>query len=143
MLPIFQTKTRTKAYRAPTKAQPLTGAARVLAAFQNSFAGFRDIYAREEAFRQEFALFLVGIPVSFLIGTSAAHVIAMILSILILLIVEILNSAIETAIDRIGPEIHELSRIAKDLGSLSVLLASLIPLTVWGYCFTDWAGWID
>lgn len=124
------------------KTQSLTGVPRIASAFKNSFTGFRDIYRREEAFRQECTVFVIALPLALFIGVSPAHVIAMMLSLLVLLIVEIINSAIETTIDRIGPEIHELSRIAKDLGSLAVLLTSLIPVTVWSFCVADWAGWL-
>ena len=110
----------------------LTGLPRLTAAFQNSVAGFRDAWRREEAFRIEFGLFLLSIPAALWIGDTAIHSAALITSVLLLVIVEVLNSAIEATIDRIGPERHELSRIAKDLGSLAVLLAALLPATLWG-----------
>ena len=64
-------------------------------------------------------------------------------SILLLIIVEILNSAIETVVDRIGPERHELSWIAKDLGSLAVVATALIPLVVWGASLMAWLNLIS
>jgi diacylglycerol kinase (ATP) len=95
----------------------------LIAACQNSKAGFGDIWQREEAFRQETVLLVVSVPVAFWLGTTLSQV--------SLTIVEILNSAIEAVVDRIGPELHELTRIAKDLGSAAVLLTALIPIFIW------------
>lgn len=112
---------------------PFTGSSRIIAAFRNSLAGFKDIWKREEAFRQEIYLLLIGLLIGPWISTSFSHFGLLIGSILILIIAEVLNSAIEATVDRIGPDIHELSRIAKDLGSLAVLLTALIPLSVWSF----------
>ncbi|WP_301951097.1 diacylglycerol kinase [Roseovarius sp. EL26] len=111
--------------------QPLKGFARLRAAYANSMAGFRDIWHGEEAFRIEFIVFLLSIPIAFLVGQNAIMIALLIISVLLVVIVEILNSAIEAAIDRIGPERHELSRMAKDYGSLAVLLAAFIPGMLW------------
>ena len=108
-----------------------TGIARLIAAFRNSKAGFRDIWQREEAFRLEVIGLAVSCPVALWLASSLGQFALLIGSILILIIVEVLNSAIEATIDRIGPERHELSRIAKDLGSLAVLLTCLFPLAIW------------
>lgn len=114
------------------KPEGLTGAARLWAALRNSQVGLRDAWQREQAFRQETLLLIAGIPLAFWIADSIAQTGLLIGSILFLMIVEILNSAIEAVVDRIGLERHELSRIAKDLGSAAVLLAALFPLAVWG-----------
>jgi len=119
-----------------------TGAARLVAAFHNSVAGFRDIWRREEAFRQEIMLLGLSFPLAAWLGTSLAHMALLIGSILLLIIVEILNSAIEAVVDRIGPERHDLSRTAKDLGSLAVLATSVIPLVVWGASLLSRFGFI-
>ena len=111
--------------------QPLRGVARFAAAWRNSRAGFRDIWRNEEAFRLEMVLFAVSIPVAFWIAQSVFHAAVLIASGLLLLIVEVLNSAIEAVVDGIGPERHDLSRMAKDLGSLAVLLASLLLGVMW------------
>ncbi|WP_208347033.1 diacylglycerol kinase [Pseudaestuariivita rosea] len=111
--------------------QSLKGAARVSAAFRNSMAGFRDIWRNEEAFRIECLIFLAGIPLAFWLGSDLFMTALLIASVLLVLIVEVLNSAIEAAIDRIGLERHELSRIAKDLGSLAVLMSAFIPVLLW------------
>lgn len=109
-----------------------TGFARLAAAYKNSKAGFRDIWHREEAFRLEVIGLVLSIPVAVWLATGLGQFALLIGSILILMIVEVLNSAIEAAIDRIGLEHHELSRIAKDLGSLAVLLTTVIPVAIWG-----------
>ena len=111
--------------------QPLKGVARLYAAYQNSRSGFRDIWHNEEAFRTEFIVFLLSIPAAFWVGENAIMIALLIISPLLLVIVEVLNSAIEATVDRIGPERHELSRIAKDYGSLAVLLAAFIPGILW------------
>lgn len=109
-----------------------TGTKRLIAAFHNSIAGFKDIWRREEAFRQELVILILSVPIAVWLGQSLAHTGLLIGSILLLIIVEILNSALEAVVDRIGTERHELSRIAKDLGSLAVLTTALVPVAVWG-----------
>jgi diacylglycerol kinase (ATP) len=121
----------------------LTGMARIIAAFHNSRAGLRDIWQREAAFRQEVGLLVLGIPLAVWIGDGFAQTGLLIGSILFLMLVEILNSAIEAVVDRIGTDIHELSRIAKDLGSAAVLMASLFPLAVWVTLILNKAGVIS
>lgn len=121
--------------------QPLKGTARLVAAFRNSVAGFGDVWRGEEAFRLEVILFVLSIPAAFWLGSSIFSVALLIVSVLLVLIVEVLNSAIEAVVDRIGPERHELSRIAKDLGSFAVLLAMLVPGIVWlGALFAKFSG---
>ena len=119
--------------------QPLKGAARVAAAWRNSRAGFTDIWREEEAFRIELVMFIVSIPVAVLITDTALHAALLIAVGLFLLVVEVLNSAIEAVVDRIGPERHELSRKAKDLGSLAVLPSTLLLAVVWLAALWQWA----
>lgn len=116
------------------------GITRLIEAFRNSVAGFRDIWRREESFRQEIVLLILSVPLAAWIGQSLAHCGLLIGSVLLLIIVEILNSAVEATVDRIGTERHELSRIAKDLGSLAVVTASLFPLVIWGASVMAWLG---
>lgn len=113
------------------KPNGLQGVARIVAAYKNSRAGFRDVWNREAAFRQETMLLILALPLSLWIGNSVGQVALLLGSILFLLLVEILNSAIEAVVDRISLDRHELSRVAKDLGSAAVLLASLFPLATW------------
>ncbi len=124
------------------KKETPSGINRLIAAYRNSVAGFQDIWQREEAFRQEVIVLGLSFPLAFWIGNSLAHMGLLIGSILLLIIVEILNSAIEATIDRIGTERHELSRIAKDLGSLAVMITTLFPLTIWGASILSWLGLI-
>ena len=118
--------------------QPLKGSSRLRAAWRNSSAGLRDIWREEEAFRIELVVWLVSIPVAVVLGRDFAQSALLIAAGLILLIVEVLNSAIEAVVDRIGPERHELSRKAKDLGSLAVLLATVLVALLWGSALLGW-----
>ena len=121
--------------------EPLKGLARLIAAWRNSRAGLRDIWRSDEAFRLEAIVFVLCIPAAIWLGNDVASTGLLIVSVLLVMIVEVLNTAIEAAIDRIGPERHELSRIAKDLGSLAVLLATLVPAITWGAAlWTKFAG---
>ncbi len=111
--------------------QPLKGMSRLSAAYRNSMAGLGDIWRGEEAFRLEAIVFLLSIPLAFWLGQDALAVAILISSMLLVLIVEVLNSAIESVVDRIGTERHDLSRMAKDLGSLAVLLSAFVPGVIW------------
>ena len=111
--------------------QPLKGLARLNAAFWNSKTGFCDVWRGEEAFRLEFIIFLISVPAAFWISDGVFMAGLLIASVLLVLIVEVINSAIEAVVDRIGPERHDLSRMAKDLGSLAVLLAMFVPGILW------------
>ena len=111
--------------------QPLTGLARLWAAFQNSVQGFRDIWRMEEAFRMEVGLFVLSLPLAYVVAETLFQAAILAGSVILILIVEVLNSAIEAVIDRIGAERHELSRIAKDLGSLAVLLSLVLAGVLW------------
>lgn len=116
---------------APAKLAKNTGLRRLFLAGHHSKAGLADAWRREEAFRIETTLLMISIPLAFWLGATISQTFLLIFSILFLMIVEILNSAIETVVDRIGPEQHELSRVAKDMGSASVLLSALFPAVVW------------
>ena len=113
------------------KAPTNTGLARLVAAYRNSKAGLRDMWTREEAFRQEVIILVLAVPLAIWLASSVAQFGLMVGSLLMLVIIEILNSAIEATVDRIGEERHELSRIAKDLGSAAVLLTALFPAAIW------------
>lgn len=93
--------------------------------------GFAHAWKYEAAFRQEITLTLVLVPLAILLGRTAVEQVILIGSCLLVLIVELLNSAIEAAIDRIGEEHHELSGRAKDLGSAAVFVSLLAVATVW------------
>ena len=109
-----------------------TGFVRIYHASINSYKGFVFLMRHEAAFRQEFILFLVLLPVVFLLELDRIEKLLLIASLLLVLIVEILNTAIETTVDRISLEHHQLSGLAKDLGSFAVLLSiGLVMLTWW------------
>ena len=93
-------------------------------------SGLRTAW-KEAAFRQEILMAMVLLPLAFLIGQTWLEVAMLGAVVMLVLIVEVLNSAIEAAIDRIGPEWHDLSRQAKDMGSAAVLLSLLLCAGVW------------
>ncbi|QEA38920.1 diacylglycerol kinase [Pistricoccus aurantiacus] len=97
-----------------------------------SFKGLGAAYRHETAFRQELVLFAVLLPLAFWLGQTPVEWALLLGSALLMLVVELLNSAIESVVDRIGPEHHELSGQAKDLGSAAVMLALVILGVVWG-----------
>ncbi len=109
-----------------------TGITRILKATVYSWQGFVAAYQHEEAFRQELLLAVILIPVGFLLGDSGLEKALLIGSVFLLLLVEVLNSAIEAVVDRFGAELHELSGRAKDMGSAAVFLAIIMLMVTWG-----------
>ncbi|MEJ6001775.1 diacylglycerol kinase [Paucibacter soli] len=109
-----------------------TGLDRILRATGYSMAGLRAAYTGESAFRQEVWLMLVATPAAFWLGRNWVEVALLLGSLLLLLIVELLNSGIEAAIDRISFELHDLSKRAKDIASAAVFLALLLCAGIWG-----------
>lgn len=109
-----------------------TGVQRVWNALHYSLAGLRAAFMYEDAFRQEALLAALLIPASFFLPVSGVGRALMIASILLVLIVELLNSAIEAAVDRVSLDRHHLSKRAKDIGSAAVLLALINVVLVWG-----------
>ena len=108
-----------------------TGLARIIAAGGYSLQGFKAAYKNEAAFRQEAWLFIILFPLALLWPVSLLAKALLIGSLMLVLIVELFNSAIEAVVDRIGPEHHELSGRAKDIGSAAVLLALLLVIITW------------
>lgn len=109
-----------------------TGLIRIWRACGNSLKGMRAAIRYESAFRQEAALCLVLIPVACWLGSNVVEIILLIGSCLLVLATELMNSAVEAAIDRIGLERHELSGRAKDLGSAAVFVMLGLALLTWG-----------
>jgi len=107
------------------------GLMRLVYACQFSWQGLRSALINEAAFRQEFILFLCLGAGSFFLDISAVERLAMLASILFIIIVELLNSAIECVVDRVSTEHHILSGRAKDYGSLAVLISVLIAIATW------------
>ncbi|MBT9612843.1 MAG: diacylglycerol kinase [Burkholderiales bacterium] len=108
-----------------------TGLKRVWNAFFYSMAGFSAAYKNEDAFRQEVLLALILIPLAFFLPVSGIGRAIMIGSILLVLMVELLNSAIEATVDRISTEHHLLAKRAKDIGSAAVFVALANVAIVW------------
>lgn len=106
------------------------GLSRMWHATGYSMAGLRAGWG-ETAFRQEMLAALVLLPAAFWLGSSWTEVAVLATTVVLVLIVELLNTAVETAIDRVGPEWHELSKRAKDMGSAAVLLSLLLCLGTW------------
>lgn len=122
--------------RRPARGQPVnpqklrTGLSRIWHAAGYSIEGLRAGWG-ETAFRQEALASIVLLPASFWLGHNWAEVALLAGTVLVVMIVELLNTGIETAIDRIGPEWHDLSKRAKDMGSAAVLLSLLLCAGVW------------
>ena len=108
-----------------------TGLDRVVRATGYSLEGLRAAYRHESAFRQEFWLAMVLLPLALWVGRSWVETALLAGSVLLVLIVELLNSAIESAIDRISLDTHDLSKRAKDIGSAAVFLALLLCAGIW------------
>jgi diacylglycerol kinase (ATP) len=106
------------------------GLSRVWHAMFISFDGLRAGWA-EPAFRQEVLLAIVMLPAAFWLGRNWVEVALLAATVMLVLIVELLNTAVEAAIDRIGPEWHAFSKSAKDMGSAAVLLSLLLCAGVW------------
>ena len=115
--------------KSPHKGQ--RGIRRIVNAFFYSLSGLALAFRHESAFRQEIALAIVLIPAACFLPALAVERVLLIGSVLLVLIVELLNSSIEAAIDRISFEHHGLSKRAKDYGSAAVMLALLICAMVW------------
>jgi diacylglycerol kinase (ATP) len=107
------------------------GIARLIRACGASRKGLVGAYREEAAFRQELACAAFAVPLGLWLGHSGVERALLVASVLLVLIVELLNSAIEAAVDRVGPERHELAGLAKDIGSAAVLLALLLCAVVW------------
>ncbi len=106
------------------------GLSRVWHATGYSLAGLRAGWG-ETAFRQEALAAMLMLPAAFWFGRNWVEVALLCASVVFVMVVELLNTAVETAIDRIGPEWHDLSKRAKDMGSAAVLLSLLLCMGVW------------
>jgi diacylglycerol kinase (ATP) len=113
------------------KTPKATGFLRLFKAAQYSLAGFRAAWKFETAFWQECMLAFVLMPIALLLKITPAEKVLLIMSVVIVIIVELLNSAIEAVVDRLGQEFHELSGRAKDMGSAAVMLALMLMVFVW------------
>jgi diacylglycerol kinase (ATP) len=114
-----------------------TGLKRLWNALHYSFAGISAALVHEDAFRQEALFAAILIPLSFFLPVTWSSRALMIASVLLVLIVELINSAIEAIVDRVSLDHHPLSKRAKDVGSAAVFLALLNVVTVWGCMLLD------
>ncbi len=116
----------------PSPHKSKTGLKRILNAFHYSMDGLKAAYQHEHAFRQELFLAVILIPLALYLEPGMIGRVLMIASVLLVLVVELLNSAIEAAVDRISLENHELIKRAKDMGSAAVFIALLNVAVTWG-----------
>ncbi|MGB1309727.1 MAG: diacylglycerol kinase [Leucothrix sp.] len=107
------------------------GFKRLVNALGFSMQGLKAAYKHEEAFRQEVVVLTLAVPLGIWLGDNAVEMILLIGSVLLLLVVELLNSAIEATVDRFGGEHHELSGRAKDMASAAVLVMTVIVALTW------------
>jgi diacylglycerol kinase (ATP) len=107
------------------------GLQRLLNALFYSLSGLKIAFEHESAFRQEVALAVVLVPVACIVAVSPVERVLLLGSVLFVFVVELLNSSVEAAIDRISFDTHRLSKRAKDLGSAAVLVALLMLATTW------------
>jgi diacylglycerol kinase (ATP) len=108
-----------------------SGLKRIYSAFFYSIDGFRAAWKHEHAFRQEVALFAVGVIIALALRISAFEKLVLIGVLMLILIVELINSSIEAVVDRVSLERHPLSKNAKDFGSAAVLLSCLLAAATW------------
>ncbi len=108
------------------------GLMRLLAALSYSADGFRTAWRYEHAFRQELAVVVPGVVVALLLPVTALEKLALVGVLVLLLVVELINSAIEAVVDRVSLDRHPLSKSAKDLGSAAVMLVVAFALLTWG-----------
>ena len=109
-----------------------TGLSRIIDASKYSWLGYKAAFVNEAAFRQELFLALILIPVAIIFSDSSLELALLLGSLFLVLIVELLNSAIEAVVDRISDEQHELSGRAKDLGAAAVMTALINVFVIWG-----------
>jgi len=114
-----------------------TGFTRIIKAAGYSWQGIKAAYKYEAAFRQEIWLALVLIPLAIYVAENTTQLAFMISSVLLVMLVEILNSAVEAVVDRFGDELHELSGRAKDMASAAVTFSLIIMVLIWGLMLWD------
>ena len=110
----------------------VTGFKRIINATGYSWLGLKAAYKHESAFRQELWLAIIMIPLGYYLGQDWTDKAALICSVLLVLVVELLNSGIEAVVDRIGDERHKLSGRAKDMGSAAVFISLWLTVICWG-----------
>jgi diacylglycerol kinase (ATP) len=109
----------------------VTGIKRIINAFGYSMKGLRAAFKHESAFRQETVLLIILLPIAFLLGQNIVDYSILIGSLMLVIIVELLNSAVEAVVDRVGDEHHKLAGRAKDIGSAAVFVALVNVGVIW------------
>ncbi|WP_445402346.1 diacylglycerol kinase [Zobellella sp. An-6] len=115
-----------------------TGLSRIISAGGYSLQGLKSAYRNEAAFRQECWLAAVLLPLAIWWEVGLVARVLLVGSLVLVLVVELLNSAVEAVVDRIGPEHHELAGRAKDMGSAAVLLTLLLAILTWVLVLIDY-----
>ena len=105
---------------------------KIYKAFINSWQGLKNALLEQWAFKVELVIFLIAIPCACYLGKNAVEYVLLISSVFLVLIIELINSALETTVNRIGMEYHELSGLAKDLASAAIFLSIINVLITWG-----------
>lgn len=111
---------------------PKTGVSRLIAAVKYSTAGLRAAFRNEEAFRIEVTAFILLAPLGLWLGEDKVEKVLLVGSLSLVLLMELVNTAIEAVVDRVGRDYHDLSRVAKDTGSAAVLISLILVLFTWG-----------
>lgn len=126
-----------QAEKAVSQFKSKSGVKRIFSAFFYSLEGLQAAWRQEHAFRQELILVVIGTIIAMSLSVSAFEKLMMIAVLVLMLIVELLNSAIEAVVDRVSLERHELSKNAKDFGSAAVLLTFLMAVATWAVILFD------
>lgn len=108
------------------------GFERIIDATGYSMQGIQHCWKNESAFRQEVGLACILLPCAFFVGNSPAEIAVLLMTLFLVLIAEILNSAIEAIVDKTSPELHPLAGAAKDCGSAAVFFALVATVAIWG-----------
>lgn len=112
---------------------------RLVSAYKNSVAAFRHLIAHEAAFKQEVVALIVSVPLAYLITPNLAQFMLLVSLVALVIIVEVLNTAIEAVCDAVSPDFDAHIKIAKDCGSLAVLLSIFIACSFWLVALVNWA----
>lgn len=105
---------------------------RIARALTYTLNGLKFAWRNEAAFRQETIAAVILLPAAYFVGTTAVEILLLIGTVLVVLIIELLNTSLESVVDRFGGELHPLSGAAKDLGSAAVFLSLVMAASVWG-----------
>jgi len=114
-----------------------TGITRIIKAFGFSMKGLKASWKHESAFRQETMLAIVMLPVAFWLARTSTELMILIMTLFVVVITEVLNSAVEAVVDRVSNDHHKLAGRAKDMGSAAVFLSLIMTAVIWGILIFD------